>query len=720
PTGTSQPVTLRRPFAQLNLGTTEGSLTNNAGTFTLKSSVIKVKGIADNFNTVSGFGTVTEANKDIEYTFDAVALPLDTEINVAGVDYMYVSMDYLPIVGDNQALITVDATITLNNGQSINHKFTNVPVRENYRTNIVGNLISSSTDFNVVVDDRFVDENNNPNPDNNSWVVENTAAAQAALDNAKSGDVIRLVAGVNYAKLELRPTQANVVKVTTSSHGEFSPVEEYLEHLEQNPNVWHSIPHYTAEFKDITIIGAEGATIEGFVASSGHMSQANVYDYVRDAVIPNGGYYSTILISNLKFENVNFTGKIDINSSDAESVYEGVTFEGCTFTTGGTAESNGAAIRYYNEANNGKVRNITVKKSTFKNCRQGVYVHHVNGVTIENNIFENTGHNAIGIQGHDGPVNLKRVVINNNTFKNINDRIIRFNEVGADSYIEIQKNNATNSGDENHEVIKATSIANGVVTFIKDNDWGTNAVVVNDELKQGNHITASSVSDLGTTTDGKIDTDFGSNESLTMSGGITLDADETNASSGYEGTTGVKVSAGAVLDGQDHTLTVSTKGNWGCAIAATGGKIKDLTVSGAFRGIFMPGANGDVFIDNVTFENVTYTFNSDAGNKNYGVYISNSTLNGWTSFSNAHKEVVFTNCTFGEGSGNAFCRPYNACVFENCEFSTDMEFDTSKVANIVFKNCTYGGVKITAENAVSLKTGEVTFFYNGVGSVRFE
>ena len=145
-----------------------------------------------------------------------------------------------------------------------------------------------------------------------------------------------------------------------------------------------------------------------------------------------------------------------------------------------------------------------------------------------------------------------------------------------------------------------------------------------------------------------------------------------------------------------------------------------MTVSGAFRGIFMPGASGDVYIDNVVFKDVTYTFNSDAGNKNYGVYISNSTLNGWTSFSNAHKEVVFTNCTFGEGSGNAFCRPYNACVFENCEFSTDMKFDTSKVDNIVFKNCTYGGVKITAENAASLKTGEVTFFYNGVESVSFK
>jgi hypothetical protein len=134
----------------------------------------------------------------------------------------------------------------------------------------------------------------------------------------------------------------------------------------------------------------------------------------------------------------------------------------------------------------------------------------------------------------------------------------------------------------------------------------------------------------------------------------------------------------------------------------------------------MPGANGHVYIDNVTFENVIYTFNSDAGDKNYGVYISNSTLNGWTSFSDCHKEVVFTNCSFGEGNGYAFCRPYNACVFENCEFSTDMEFDTTKQANIVFKNCTYGGVKITAENAASLKTGDVTFFYNGVGSVTFE
>ena len=206
---------------------------------------------------------------------------------------------------------------------------------------------------------------------------------------------------------------------------------------------------------------------------------------------------------------------------------------------------------------------------------------------------------------------------------------------------------------------------------------------------------------------------------VTLVEDLTFSAKET-PDTGY-GAAGLQISGDSVLDGQGNTLTVNNaNATWDCVISATGGTIKNLTVSGAMRGIFMPGANGDVYIDKVTFEDVIYTFNSDAGNKNYGVYISNSTLNGWTSFSNVHKEVVFTNCSFGKGNGYAFCRPYNPCVFENCDFSTDMEFDTAYQADIVFKNCTYGGVKITAENAASLKTGEKTFFYNGVRKVSFE
>ena len=201
----------------------------------------------------------------------------------------------------------------------------------------------------------------------------------------------------------------------------------------------------------------------------------------------------------------------------------------------------------------------------------------------------------------------------------------------------------------------------------------------------------------------KIDTNFAGN--VTLGGDITVSANETNAGSGY-GATGVKVTSGAVLDGQGNTLTVNdANGTWDCVVAATGGTIKNLTVAGAMRGIFMPGANGDVYIDNVIFKDVIYTFNSDAGNKNYGVYISNSTLNGWTSHSNVHKEVVYTNCKFGEGSGYAFCRPYGPTSFVGCDFEAGFQVDA--IGKITFQNCTIGGVALTAENLSTLVTSGI-------------
>ena len=212
-------------------------------------------------------------------------------------------------------------------------------------------------------------------------------------------------------------------------------------------------------------------------------------------------------------------------------------------------------------------------------------------------------------------------------------------------------------------------------------------------------VAAGSKEDLPKTDDGtKIDTNF--DENTTLLGDITLSAGETNANSGYAAT-GVKVSNGAVLDGKGHTLTVNDANTtWACVVAVTGGTIKNLTVAGAMRGIFMPGADGDVYIDNVTFKDVVYTFNSDAGNKNYGVYLSNCTINGWTSHSDCHKEVVYTNCSFGEGSGYAYCRPYGPTKFVGCAFEAGFAVDA--VGAVTFENCTFGGVALTAENIATL------------------
>lgn len=192
-------------------------------------------------------------------------------------------------------------------------------------------------------------------------------------------------------------------------------------------------------------------------------------------------------------------------------------------------------------------------------------------------------------------------------------------------------------------------------------------------------------------------------ENVILGNDITMSA--TNG--GYS-KAGVIVS-NQILDGNGYTLTVTgAGGTWDCAIYTNGGTIKNLTVAGGFRGIFTAGASGDIYMENVDFKNVVYTFNSDDGNKNYSVYANNCTFNGWTSFSNVHKEVVFTNCTFTEGSGYEFARPYNATTFVNCEFTEGYAFDTT-YATCTFTNCTYAGVTITAENAA-----DMDMFYNGV------
>ena len=179
-------------------------------------------------------------------------------------------------------------------------------------------------------------------------------------------------------------------------------------------------------------------------------------------------------------------------------------------------------------------------------------------------------------------------------------------------------------------------------------------------------------------------------------------------SSGY-GKTSIKVD-GDVINGNGYKLISdgSAWGTWDSVIAITGGTVKNLTVSNAMRGIFMPGAKDNVVIENVIFDNVIYTFNSDAGSKDYTVTIKNSTINGWTSFSDVHKSVVFENCTFGEGNGYAFCRPYNAdSKFINCQFSEGFEIDTTKT-KAVFEKCTYAGVQLSELSDEQFKS----LFYN--------
>ena len=197
-----------------------------------------------------------------------------------------------------------------------------------------------------------------------------------------------------------------------------------------------------------------------------------------------------------------------------------------------------------------------------------------------------------------------------------------------------------------------------------------------------------------------LDTALAEGKNVVLSGNMNFNSSETTANSGY-GATGVSVK-GSVLDGNGYSLGINNWGTWDSAVHTTGGTIKNLTINSGMRGIFMGSATADVYIDNVIIDGTVYTFNSDGGSKDYGVYISNSTLNGWTSHSDVHKEVVYTNCNFGEGNDYAYCRPYGPTTFKNCAFEAGFAVDA--VGQVTFENCTIGGVALTADNLATLVT----------------
>ena len=155
------------------------------------------------------------------------------------------------------------------------------------------------------------------------------------------------------------------------------------------------------------------------------------------------------------------------------------------------------------------------------------------------------------------------------------------------------------------------------------------------------------------------------------------------------GTTGINVKYGQTIDGNGYTLNIKgAGGTWDSGINTTGGLIKNLTVTGSFRGIFINHTSTyseKVVLDNVTIKGVVYTISCDQG-LYQGIEATNCTFNGWTSFAKTAGEAKFVNCSFGEGNGYKYCRPYSNTEFVNCTFCDGYEVDLTR-ATVTFTDC---------------------------------
>ena len=155
----NETVKLYRPFAQLNFGADDLAAAAEAGIIPSQSQV-KVSHVATAFNLASG-----ETTGDQEMTFTMAALPTDTDpkyvvdeqqygkLVVNNKDYGWMAMNYFLVPG-NETNVDVEMTLTTNQSQVI-VPATNVPVKKNHRTNIVGSLFTEDANFNVIIDEDF-------------------------------------------------------------------------------------------------------------------------------------------------------------------------------------------------------------------------------------------------------------------------------------------------------------------------------------------------------------------------------------------------------------------------------------------------------------------------------------------------------------------------------------------------------------------------------------
>lgn len=171
---------LRRPFAQINIGTDDFDAAAAAG-YTVSKSTIGVA-TYNTLNLLSG-----EVSDPVTATFVKKPIPTeDSKFSVNSKDYKYLSMSYVLVPKDKETVdIAFDYTLT-------NRTFTNVPVQRNYRTNIYGSLLTNTADFNVVIAPGFND------PDYNHNVI--TASTQTELETAAEtpNAVIKLKENTTY------------------------------------------------------------------------------------------------------------------------------------------------------------------------------------------------------------------------------------------------------------------------------------------------------------------------------------------------------------------------------------------------------------------------------------------------------------------------------------------------------------------------------------------
>ena len=403
-------VTLYRPISQINIATTPESLGGN-GAFVdrvvLEGSSVTVAGLSNSFNVAK---QAAGASMTSTYQFSEQAVPTET-LEVNGNPYTYVAMNYVGFAEGLGTQVKVSYVINTTEG-NIDNDIENVPVKPNYRTNIVGNLITSTSDYTITLEDKW-----NVDPTQEFVVVTDALTLQAAIDNA----------GVGTTKIKLNADITGDVTVT------------------QKPGVNIIIDGNNVSTKSDT----DGITYTGSIK-----------------IHSNSNYYTD---SRLTLENIAFTPTSGINCIEAlengsQRYSANITVMNCSFNATNDAVNNAVGVQI-KASKNAKVLNCTStglhslvqaqscdEAVEVKNCtvngKNGVAFKQVKSATVEGTTITATGY---GIR-FDGNTDNYGITVKNNKVSAYQPLIVR-KMTGQDNTIALEGTNTLETAAEYQIVI---------------------------------------------------------------------------------------------------------------------------------------------------------------------------------------------------------------------------------------------------------------------------
>ena len=367
-------VTLKRPFAQLNIGTIdEVSYGDNNGNKKLEilSTNIKVESAANYFERINTqeFPELGEGRTDVVFEYTGGEVLTSTMTIGEGANaktYKQVSMDYISVLG-NKGVVTVTATIEVEdpNGEvsTIERVITNVPLQMNYRTNIVGNLITSTSDFTVTIDESWggTDINKEVEFREVATAAELQEAINDGVDNITLTDDIELTGSLVFSA----PASQNPIARAAAEIPDFV--------LDLNGKNISGVDNSTGSYGLININPAVSLTIRGEGKISLTATNNRGWNGYSSVVSNQRGYLT--VCEGVEIEHLGGTdmayGIDNLTNTGAQKAI--------TIIDGATVKSTYRAIRQFlNSTADGVNNELYVKRGTIEGTNKSIWMQEAN------------------------------------------------------------------------------------------------------------------------------------------------------------------------------------------------------------------------------------------------------------------------------------------------------------------------------------------------------